>query len=328
MTIGLISASDYQAYSAWVRGHPHGSLWQSLEWKAFQETLGRDVRVYLQQEKGAIVASALVVIDRTSFGLSTWEVPKGPLGGMGRRGSGVGNLIKAILADAQKERSMALYLSPQDTLPPTPRPLRPTKRHQWPEATRIIDITSPEDAILLQMKPKGRYNIGVAKKHGVSVEQSEDIEAFYELLRVTGDRDRFGILPRKHYETFLQSLPGSFLLLARVPTQKKPVAGLLGVLWGLQGMYYYGASSYAERAIMAPYLLQWEAMRHCKAQGCQTYDLLGIAPPGAPMSHPWSGISAFKEKFGGTVVTYPPEEQVVLRPWTERALRWKRALCG
>jgi lipid II:glycine glycyltransferase (peptidoglycan interpeptide bridge formation enzyme) len=74
---------------------------------------------------------------------------------------------------------------------------------------------------------------------------------------------------------------------------------------------------------MAPYLLQWEAMKLCRRQGCARYDLLGIAASNAP-DDPWTGISDFKRKFSGTVVTYPPEQMVVLRPMMKRMLEWKR----
>jgi lipid II:glycine glycyltransferase (peptidoglycan interpeptide bridge formation enzyme) len=69
-------------------------------------------------------------------------------------------------------------------------------------------------------------------------------------------------------------------------------------------------------------------MRYYKARGCATYDLLGIAPPDAPPDHPWQGISAFKEKFGGEVVMYPPEQEIVLRPIANWMLQWKRRILG
>ena len=110
--------------------------------------------------------------------------------------------------------------------------------------------------------------------------------------------------------------------------REKPIAGLIGVIWEKTGIYYYGASSYEHRALMAPYLLQWEAMKYCKAQGCTQYDLLGIAPPDAGTDHPWQGISGFKEKFGGKVVMYPPEQMMVLRPVMQKLLTLKRKLLG
>ncbi len=141
------------------------------------------------------------------------------------------------------------------------------------------------------MKQKGRYNISVAQKHNVTVKESDDIDAFYGLVSQTGKRDAFGILPKKHYEKFLSDLSGSFLLIAR--HDEKPIAALLGVAWDKKATYYYGASSYDHRALMAPYLIQWEAMRLCKQKGCTEYDLFGIKPPSESDNHPWSGVSAF-----------------------------------
>ena len=76
----LTSTGDLRKYDAWLRAHPEGSLWQSLQWKQFQEALGRTVRIYAAMEADQIAASALVVMDATSFGLRTWEIPYGPLG--------------------------------------------------------------------------------------------------------------------------------------------------------------------------------------------------------------------------------------------------------
>ncbi len=107
--------------------------------------------------------------------------------------------------------------------------------------------------------------------------------------------------------------------------------------WNKLGIYYYGASSYEHRSLMAPYLLQWKAMEHCKELGCLTYDLLGVAPPenaassqlqAASSPHPWAGITDFKEKFGGELIEYPHEQQIVLRPFALKALTLKRQLLG
>ncbi|MBI4129406.1 peptidoglycan bridge formation glycyltransferase FemA/FemB family protein, partial [Candidatus Peregrinibacteria bacterium] len=381
-----------------------GNLWQSLEWKRYQETLGREVRIYVVEDasKGrgcSIVASALVTIDRTVGGLSTLDMPRGPLVGVryptsakamaGRQVSGVSfteECLRTITQDAEQDRCIALFLSPSIELKTESWKLKASSRHEQPEATRIIDLTKTEEEILAQMHQKGRYNIKVAQKNGVRVEQSDDVEAFYGLLQETAKRDGFQILPLKAYKAFLERLPGSFLLLAYAPPPLsplwppspchfppegekgcpsclkmeyfpspadgggdrgggEPIAGLMGIVWGQTGIYYYGASDYAQRALMAPYLLQWEAMRRCRAKGCTTYDLLGITKPPlpsqtmplSPVPSPtavgegrtrWAGISAFKEKFGGTVVTYPPEQQIILRPVFWRVLQWKRKLLG
>jgi len=397
----LATVEDFSRYNAWVQGHPEGNLWQSLEWKRYQEALGREVRVYVVEDsskpspypsplKGrgcSITASALVVIDRTTGGLSTWDIPRGPLhqlSGISFQVSGVdaaAKLLDDITHDAKKDRCLALFLSPSTPLEAGSWKLEAGTRNEQPEATRIIDLTKSEEEILAQMHPKGRYNIKVAQKNGVQVEQADDVEAFYDLLQQTAWRDGFRILPLKAYKAFLERLPGSFLLLAYPPpspfvkgegqgerveregAKSKPIAGLIGIIWPQNlplprplslcgrrgeetdgfppttGIYYYGASDYTSRSLMAPYLLQWEAMRLCKTKGCTRYDLLGVVPSTMPLTltlsrgergflHPWAGISAFKEKFGGTVATYPPEQQIVLRPMLWKMLQWKRQLLG
>ncbi|MBI2636070.1 peptidoglycan bridge formation glycyltransferase FemA/FemB family protein [Candidatus Peregrinibacteria bacterium] len=332
----LTLPDDARRYDSWVRSHPEGSLWQSLEWKTYQESLGREVRIYAAEAGGRIAASALVVIDRTRFGLSMWEIPRGPLGSGKLKVDGE-NLINEIIDDAKREHVVSLYASPPSNelstfhfqlstfhFPLSTFHFQLSTRLVHPQATRIIDLTLSEDDLFAQMKPKGRYNIRLAEKRGVAVIQSQDVHAYTALAKETWERDGFRG-PKRGYEAFLKNLPGSFLLLATY--EKKPLAGLLGVTWRTTGMYYYGASSHTHKELMAPYLLQWEAMKRCKTHGCSSYDLFGIAPESA-VNHPWAGVSDFKAKFGGSVVTYPPEQEITLRPMAKTILTLKRRLLG
>jgi lipid II:glycine glycyltransferase (peptidoglycan interpeptide bridge formation enzyme) len=74
----------------------------------------------------------------------------------------------------------------------------------------------------------------------------------------------------------------------------------------------YGASTEVERNRMPTYLLQWEAIRWAKAQGCEQYDLWGIPDVdeteleesfAQKQSHEglW-GVYRFKRGFGGKVM--------------------------
>ena len=329
----LSSPADLQDYDRWVKEHPEGTLWQSLEWKAYQEALGREVRIYadeVESGKWKVESSALVIIDRTTFGLNTWDIPRGPLGQ-------AEHLLKKIIEQAKSEKCLSLFNSPLDTTFHFPLSTFLSPRTEQPPATRLIDLQQGEEAILSQMKQKGRYNIRVAEKHGVQMRQSDDVEAWGGGAAEAARRDGFTAPPAARYRKFLESLPGAFLLLA-YPTPyaqrpTPPIAGLLGTQWNGTGIYYYGASDYEYRNLMAPYLLQWEAMKLCKARGCHTYDLLGISRPTTHDSpstthDSWSGITRFKEQFGGTVVEYAPEQQILLKPWANKVLQWKRYILG
>jgi peptidoglycan pentaglycine glycine transferase (the first glycine) len=318
------STDDRARYDLWVQQHPHGTFWQSSARKAYAEACGLQTSIVASRsQNGEIEASALIIQDKGKWG-TTWEIARGPIWTNDRAARAL--ILSSIEEVAKKEGVTAVFLSP--VTPLLGKNWKPSRRSIHPEATRIIDLTKTEEEILSQMHQKGRYNIRVAEKSNVIIRHGteEDVHAFYQLLTGTGNRDGFKVHPESQYRRFLTSLEGSFLLIAE--HEKKPVSGLLGVIWNGVGMYYYGASSYEDRALMAPYLLQWEAMRLCKAAGCKEYDLLGISPPDAVSQDSWSGISDFKRKFGGTVRTYPPEHMIVLRPIRKMLIDLKRKVLG
>jgi lipid II:glycine glycyltransferase (peptidoglycan interpeptide bridge formation enzyme) len=335
----LTTESDRAQYDRWVRAHPQGSLWQSLEREVYLKACGQTTKIYVVESGHSFLASALVSIDKTMGGFSVWDISRGPLWNEGQE-KNVDHLLKQILQDAQQDKCLQLFLSPQLPLPPTcpsvafekrrgvTYHLRTSSRRIHAEATRSIDLTLSEVQILAQMHQKGRYNIGVARKNGVCVRTGsvKDIDAFYALLMSTSNRDRFTISQKSHYKRFLTDLDQSFFLMAEYAG--KPIAGLIGVMWGGCGIYYYGASSYEHRHLMAPYALQWEAIRFCKAHGCTEYDVLGISKEGAAADDPWWGITDFKRKFGGTVREYAPEQTIILRPVMQKMLEWKRRVFG
>ena len=43
----LTTPAEFATYDLWVKSHPQGTLWQSLEWKQYQEALGRETRLYV-----------------------------------------------------------------------------------------------------------------------------------------------------------------------------------------------------------------------------------------------------------------------------------------
>lgn len=330
MTIREFSSiEDIAAYDRWLRGHIDGTLWQSLEWKAFQEQRNRKTRLFVLDD-GRILGSALAVIDQTSLGLCTWDIPRGPLiADKGVRQRDVQDFLAHLRGAAKHDGCYALYFSPCHAFEALldPKNKKRSARHEQPEATIMIDLRPSEEDILAQMHQKGRYNIKVAQKNGVTVEQSAHVGAFYKLIQETAERDGFRPPSLEHYRLFLRTIPDSFLLLAYVSGQQEPIAGLIGAVWNGRGIYYYGASSQTHRNLMAPSLLQWEAMLLCKKQKCTSYDLFGIAPPDAE-SHYLSGVTDFKRKFGGTVIHYPPEHRLLLRPLAARLLAAKRKIMG
>ena len=91
------------------------------------------------------------------------------------------------------------------------------------------------------------------------------------------------------------------------------LAAIVVLFRGEEATYLYGASSNAKRNLMAPYALQWRAMRDAKAAGCLRYDLFGI-PPGEDPAHPMAGLYRFKTGFGGSILRRPGSWDYPCRP--------------
>jgi lipid II:glycine glycyltransferase (peptidoglycan interpeptide bridge formation enzyme) len=94
----------------------------------------------------------------------------------------------------------------------------------------------------------------------------------------------------------------------------RPLAAMFLSSSADRATYLYGASSGEDRNLMAPYALQWEAIRQAREKGCTSYDLFGIAPRPDP-DHPMYGLYRFKSGFGGTMIhrqgawDYPYDER-------------------
>jgi lipid II:glycine glycyltransferase (peptidoglycan interpeptide bridge formation enzyme) len=177
--------------------------------------------------------------------------------------------------------------------------------------TVLIDLTATEKAILMQMKSKWRYNIGLGEKRGVTVRQTgeEGLVFFYNLLKDTAKRDGIAIHDFEYYKTLFshsQDFPqgGQELWVYLAEYEGEVLAAIIVLFRGKSGVYLYGASSDHQRQLMAPYSLQWKAMQDAKAKGCIVYDLFGISPTDDP-THPMAGLYRFKTGFGGRIIHRP-----------------------
>ena len=90
---------------------------------------------------------------------------------------------------------------------------------------------------------------------------------------------------------------------------------------GKRAWYFYGGSSNEERNRMPTYLLQWEAMRWARSQGCDFFDFRNIPEvlePGQPMY----GVYEFKKGFGGFFHRNMPTMELVLNPLIYYPYTW------
>jgi peptidoglycan pentaglycine glycine transferase (the first glycine) len=182
-----------------------------------------------------------------------------------------------------------------------------------PRRTILVSLEGSEEDILARMKQKTRYNIRLAEKKDVTVTVSNKVDEFYQLAKTTSTRDSFGVHQLRYYQGFYDLFhPNGNCELFTAYYQGQPLASVFAAKSGSMAYYMYGASSDEERNRMPAYLVQWEAMKWAKAQGCQFYDLWGIPDMEEEQleaeflrreTHQglW-GVYRFKRGFGGQAV--------------------------
>ena len=183
-------------------------------------------------------------------------------------------------------------------------------RSVQPRRTIEIDLGGNENNWLERMKSKTRYNIRLAIKKDIKVELSDDVTNFYQLMLDTSTRDKFGVHSRDYYQfAFDLFKDTNKVALFMAYFEGKPLAGLMVYKLGNRSWYFYGASNNEERNRMPTYLLQFEAMKWAKLNGCDTYDLWGIPDEEEEIlerdfeqrSDGLWGVYRFKRGFGGKI---------------------------
>ncbi|MEK9166902.1 MAG: peptidoglycan bridge formation glycyltransferase FemA/FemB family protein [Patescibacteria group bacterium] len=296
MEIRQIKSGD-KKYAEFVAAF--GSIEQSFEWGELQCSIpGRpEFYVFGAFDGVELVGSILAIRQEMGFGKTWLWAPRAPV----LRDAAAWPLLRDACAGMGD-----LYLRVE---PGSPVDEKAAGESYMPEETLIVDLEVEESSILAQMAQKGRYNIKVADKAGVEIRCDCELGEFYKILKETSARDGFAVHSKEFYEKIPATFYGAFF-------GGKLIAGIFVTYFGETATYYFGASSNMHREVMAPYLLQWTAMRDAKAAGMKKYDFLGVAPEGET-THSLAGVTQFKTRFGGKRLKYPSARIVIFRPfWT------------
>jgi len=334
---------DSQAWNNLVSGLPQAHVLQTWQWAEVKARYGWEPLPTVWHDRQEEPAAAAMVLGRRlragrlSTGLRVMYVPKGPIlrdwNDPGLRGQVLSDLRSLALrngaifikidpdvrlgVDIPGEAGAADDLAGAAVA-------ADLKSHGWRFSTEQIqfrntvwiDLAPKEEALLMNMKQKTRYNVRLAARKGVEVRvgTQSDLEMLYRMYAETSVRDGFVIRDQGYYlqvwNTFLQAGMAEALI-AEVAGQA--VAAVVVFRFAGKAWYLYGMSRDAHREKMPSYLLQWEAIRRAKRAGCSGYDLWG-APDEFGEQDPLWGVYRFKEGLGGSVVRHIGAWDLPVRP--------------
>ncbi len=213
----------------------------------------------------------------------------------------------------------------------------PAPIHIHPEVTWELDIKRSEQELLMNMRKTTRYLIRQAQKNTdieiIKSNNIDDLERFGDLLNKTADRHHFVPFSLNYLKNQFSCFALDNQIVIYLGRYKEEIiSGAVMIFWQNIGFYHHGASLSKYNKIPVSYLLQWEAIKEAKRQGCEKYNFWGIAP-NDNKNHAWTGLSLFKRGFGGYRKDYVQTQDLSLskmyylitRPF-EKIRRIKRGL--
>lgn len=194
-----------------------------------------------------------------------------------------------------------------------------------PKETWVLNLTETEASFKEKLPSRLLRYYKSAPKKGISIRKSknpEDMRHLIALQNTLAKQKGINTFSEKYLKTEL-SQPFATLYLVEVETwadqssdksdsqesstsrpknlsNKKEVVAA-GLVFDDDNTRYnlQGAQSELGRKLHATGILTIELIKDAREKGLETFDFWGIAPEGAPKSHPWAGFTEFKKSFKG-----------------------------
>jgi hypothetical protein len=191
-----------------------------------------------------------------------------------------------------------------------------------PRYSAIVNLLEPA-AMLASFRRTTRYNIRLAQRQGVMVEEVDSGDELSRQIDATGARHRVRMAGRDYREALRECLPDVHVYVAS--HQGVALAASLVVRHDRRSYYLLAGSNGLRRELKPNYALLWRALCDAQAAGCVDQDLYGMPPPDDP-THPWHGLSQFKDGYSGTPIEYTGTWEIDLSALGGRVLRtWHQA---
>lgn len=317
MKIHAATLDELKNWNQLVANNPDGGHFlQSAGWAHFRRQFGwRPIQLIAHDSRQTI---AILMLERNITGIGKiWYCPKGP--GVTSEAD-----LEDTLAAIYKEYPDVVSIKLESELPAgigLPSDFRKSAINRQIVSTGVIQLGDSEEQLLASFKQKTRYNIRLAERKGVIVEQADpttaNFERMYQLINTTHQRSDY-FHPSKSY------LMASWRALSHDGTgqlwlashEGDLLAGAFVVSLGHKAWYKDGGSVRIKQNLMAPYALHWQIMKTLMHHKVASYDLMGL-PPASQLDdpkHPLGRLAQFKLGFQPELQEFIGTYDVVFRP--------------
>ena len=189
-------------------------------------------------------------------------------------------------------------------------------RENMPNSNIIIDLSKPDDKLLMEMNASARQRI--KKAFGKNIEfgmaPPDQYRSFYDKWLETSGSKWFNIIPYEQFETLLRYITQNNRGNLFVSTIGGEIVSGNVCLYDEQTIIYlYGFSDRKFWNIGSHHYLKYKMFSRARDNGFLYCDLMWGAPTGFP-KHPLTSVSEFKESLGWIKIEQYGSYDLVLNP--------------
>lgn len=325
MSVTICETNNQQEFES-LLGIEDYPFTQTFAYGTWHEAMGRHVIRCVAKEGEQAKAVFQIIRFPLAGKVGFLSIPNGPVFTSGIEKESVEAVQKKISEIAEMEQAAFVRLNP---LPPelsadfvNTHPAPKATHHSvyaQPQYEWVLDLKNKNlEEILAAMHPKMRYNMGLAERHGVTIEivkqnLKEKFDSVFELFQETAKRDGFSLHPKKYYSAIFESgeeYQNAFLAIAR--HEGRILAANYILVHSKEATFIYGGSSDASRNLMAPALIQKSIIKELLLRGIERYNLGAVAPEDE--TGKWAGFSTFKRRLGGSLISRGSSFDIVFKP--------------
>lgn len=279
-----------EKYEEFIKKEDLCDFQQSEEWAKVKEFWKSEI-VIVEDENKNIKASMSILIRKLPIFGNIMYVPRGPIGEINDEET-LRKLTIKMKEVAKKYKAFVIIIEPNVKKENkefsnlvkklgykiNSKAIKFDQEIQARHNFRLNLENKTEDEIFKNFASKTRYNVRLASKKGVTVEEKNEagIDEFYELMKETGKRDNFRTRPKEYFQKILKEFPYETKIYIAY-YENEPISAIMPIIYGDKMWYLYGASSNKHRNLMSTYLLQWEMIKLAIKNNCKVYDFRGVS---------------------------------------------------
>lgn len=307
---------ESEEFENFNKAHKKGHIFQSKPWANLKKDWIREI-IIVRDDKGQIIAGMSVLI-RWVNKYSLMYSPRGPVCDMDDL-SALKQLYDGAAELARKYNAIELKIDPDisdenHNLNMGNAGFTPPLNGEFiqPKVVYRMDMGGlSTDEIMEKFHHKTRYNIRLAARKGVTVSQETNVDEFYRLLLITGERDGFRSRSKEYFQSMLDVMGNDYCRLYVAYYEGKAIAGTIALHSGDKTWYIYGASDNEHRNVMPNYLLQMEMINWAVENKSRIYDFRGVTDYKGEIL---PGLVTFKKGFSAVETVFPGEYRVIYKP--------------